>query len=460
MIIIEPWVEKELENLDLGDKRLKERAIKIVSEMSQCPTGSIPEFSSDWAAARGVYNFCDNKRAEREEVVQSHKEATWERIKEGGYKRILGLSDTTEFNYQSHKATEGLGPLDHPAVQGFFVHNVLAVSEEGLPLGLIAQEIWVREERDLSPQEKKALPIEEKESYKWLQGQTAASQGLPEGLELVTISDRESDIFEYFIHPRSEQVELLVRATHNRGLVDESQNLRSRLRTSTVRGKIEVEVRESAKRKARTATCQVYYQKVKLKPPKKRPGLPPGLKPITLSAVLLREMSPPKGEKAIEWLLLTSLPVPDFSAALTIIDYYVKRWLVERFHFVLKSGCALEDRQLRTGHRLQRFLALANLVAWRLLWLTYIGRGQPDLPCSVAFEDYEWQALYAFTHRTTQLPDQPPSLAQASLWLAQLGGFLARKSDAFPGAKVLWRGWTRLVDIVHSWLLFRPPLLA
>jgi len=456
----EPWVEKELGRLDLGDKRLEERAIKIVSEMSHQPMGSIPEFSSDWAAARGVYNFCDNQRAEGEQVLQSHKEATWERIKEGGYKRILGLSDTTELNYQSHKGAEGLGPLDHPSVQGFFVHNVLAASEEGLPLGLLSQEIWVREERDLSPQEKKALPIEEKESYKWLQGQTAASQGLPKGVELVMVSDRESDIFEYFSHPRPAQVQLLVRATHNRGLVDESQKLRARLRTAPVRGKIEVEVAKSAKRPARTATCQVYYQTVKLKPPKKRPGLPPDLKPITLSAVLVREMRPPPGEKAIEWLLLTTLPVSDFSAALPIIDYYTKRWLVERFHFVLKSGCALEDRQLRTAERLQRFLALANLVAWRLLWLTYIGRGQPDLPCTVAFAVVEWQALYAFTQQTLLLPDHPPSLAQATLWLAQLGGFLARKSDGFPGPKVLWRGWTRLVDIVHSWLLFHPPLLA
>lgn len=460
MIPTESWVETELASLKLSDQRLKERAIKIVSDLSHNPSGSIPEFSGDWKGARGVYNFCANQNVDRTQIVQAHQAGTVQRIKEGGYERILALQDTTEFNYQSHGATEELGPLDHPAVQGFFAHNVLAASVDGLPLGLLAQQVWVRQESALSPREKKQLPIAEKESYKWLQGLSDSTPALPAQVEVIVVSDRESDIFEYFVHPRPEQVELLVRATHNRRLADEQQGLWATLRTSAVRGKIEVEVRQTPTRRARTASCQVYYKKVKLKPPKKRPGLPAGLQPIWLSAILVREMSPPEDEEPVEWLLLTTLAVSSFAQACDIVAYYAKRWLVERFHFVLKSGCALEDRQLRTGTRLQRFLALANLVAWRLLWLTYLGRGRPDLPCTVAFEAYEWQALYAFVHQTPLWPEQPPSLAQATLWLAQLGGFLGRKSDGSPGVQVLWRGWSRLVDIVHTWLLFNPPLLA
>jgi hypothetical protein len=154
-------------------------------------------------------------------------------------------------------------------------------------------------------------------------------------------------------------------------------------------------------------------------------------------------------------LLLTTLEVTHFDVACQIIQYYTFRWLIERFHFVLKSGCALEDRQLRSVDRLQRFLALANVVAWRLLWLTYLGRGQPDLPCTVAFEEHEWKALYAFIQRTAIAPNEPPTLQQATLWLAQLGGFLAR-SDGFLGVKVLWRGWLRLIDIAQTWLIFNP----
>jgi hypothetical protein len=180
------------------------------------------------------------------------------------------------------------------------------------------------------------------------------------------------------------------------------------------------------------------------------------LKPVTLNAILIREMTPPPETDPLEWFLLTTLYVPSFELASQIIQYYTFRWLIERFHFVLKSGCALEERQLRSVDRLQRFLALAQVVAWRLLWLTYLGRGRSDLPCSVAFEDYEWKALYAFIHRTTLLPAAPPTLQQATLWLAQLGGFLARKADGYPGVKVLWRGWRRLIDIAQTWLIFNP----
>jgi len=239
-------------------------------------------------------------------------------------------------------------------------------------------------------------------------------------------------------------------------VLDEQKEVRAKLHTSQVRGKVEVEVRKTSDRPARTAICQVYYERVKLRPPHPRPGLPPDLKPVTLWAVLVREMNPPEGVEGLEWLLLTTLAVLNFDQACEVIRYYTLRWLIERFHFVLKSGCALEDRQLHTADRLQRFLALANVVAWRWLWLTYLGRGRPDLPCTVAFEAYEWQALYAYVHKTAILPNTPPTLQQATLWVAQLGGFLSRKGDGYPGVKVLWRGWQRLFDISQTWLIFNP----
>jgi len=275
-------------------------------------------------------------------------------------------------------------------------------------------------------------------------------------VQLIQVSDQESDIYEYLVEPRAEQVALLVRSYQSRQVADEQKEVRAKLYTSPVRGKVEVEVRKTSNRPGRLASCQVSYKKVKIRPPRKRPGLPSDLKPVTLWAILIREMSPPEGVEGLEWLLLTTLEVFNFDQACEIIRYYTLRWLVERFHFVLKSGCALEDRQLRQADRLQRFLALANVVAWRLLWLTYLGRGRPDLSCTVAFEDYEWQALYAYVHKTTILPNDLPTLQQATLWLAQLGGFLARKSDGYPGVKVLWRGWHRLFDIAQTWLIFNP----
>lgn len=450
----EYWINEEMKTLVLPDKRLEARTRKILYDFSQQPTGSIPEFCSDSAAVKGMYGYCRNEAVEHAAIVAAQKQATLARIKVGGYQRVLAVQDTTEYNFSHHPATEGLGPLDNAKVSGFFAHSSLAVSPEGLPLGLLAQTVWVR--NDSTPPNAANRPITEKESYKWLQGLHDSSRHLPAGVQLVQVSDQESDIYEYLVEPRPDQVELLLRAYHTRQTVDEPQDVRSKLRTSPVRGKVEVDVRQTTTRPGRLASCQVYYDRIKIRPPQPRPGLPADLKPVTLFAVLIREMRPPDGQDGLEWLLLTTLDVFNFDQACEVIRYYTFRWLVERLHFVLKSGCAIEDRQLRQADRLQRFLALANVVAWRLLWLTYVGRGQPNLPCTVAFADFEWQALYSYIHKTAVLPSEPPTLQQATLWLARLGGFLGRKNDGYPGVKVLWRGWQRLFDIVQTWLIFNP----
>jgi len=446
------WVKEEMKTLELPDKRLEERTRKILYDFSQNPTGAIPQFCPDQAAVKGVYGYCKNKAVEREAIVAAQRQATLERIKTGSYQRILSVQDTTEYNFNHHPAPTGLGPLDNAKVKGFFAHTSLAVSTEGLPLGLLGQEVWVREETEQP--KATSRPIEEKESYKWIKGLHESSRDIPAEVQVVQVSDQESDIYEYLVEARADNVELLVRSYQTRQTVDEQKKVRAKLRTSRVRGKVEVEVRKRTGHPGRIATCQVYYERVKIRPPRPRPGLPPDLKPVTLSAVLIREMKPPDGVEGLEWLLLTTLEVLNFDQACEIIRYYTLRWLVERFHFVLKSGCAVEDRQFRQADRLQRFLALANVVAWRLLWLTYLGRGRPDLPCTVAFEDYEWQALYSFIHKTAIFSTEPPTLQQVTLWVAQLGGFLGRKSDGFPGVKVLWRGWQRLFDIAQTWLIF------
>lgn len=455
------WVEQEMSHLKLADERLNKRAKKIVREMSQNPTGSIPGFSSDYNAARGAYNFFSNKQVKAEKIIAAQKAATLERIKIGGHRRILAIQDTTEFNFNGHNETEGLGLLSNAKSAGFLAHNTLAVSESGVPLGLLAQQVWIRDKKQVGKRAQRAhLPIAQKESYKWLQALDQSSQAMTPDVEVIAVSDRESDIFEYFAHPRPEQVALLVRANHDRVLLAEPQKLKATLEASPSQGTIEVEVRKTRKRLARTAICQVSFKQVTLKPPPKKPAMPDDLQPIEVWAVLVREIDPPEGEKPITWLLLTTLPVSHFETACQIIDFYTKRWLIERFHFVLKSGCIFEDRQLAHFDRLHRCLALSNWVAWRLLWLTYLGRDQPDLPCTVAFDDLEWQTLYSFVNKTQTLPDQTPTLSQATIWLAKLGGFLARKSDGYPGVKVLWRGWRRLVDIIQARLFFQPDFVT
>ena len=171
----------------------------------------------------------------------------------------------------------------------------------------------------------------------------------------------------------------------------------------------------------------------------------------------MREESPPDGEQPVEWMLLTTLPITTLEEGLQCLTWYTYRWRIERYHYILKSGCQIEKLQLETKDRLMRALAVYSIVASRLLWLTYQARETPEAPCTVVLSDSEWQSLYAATHRTTVLPDRPPNIRIAILWIAQLGGFLGRNHDGDPGLKVLWRGFRRLEDLTTMWELLHSP---
>ena len=176
--------------------------------------------------------------------------------------------------------------------------------------------------------------------------------------------------------------------------------------------------------------------------------------PVTLTAVLVREDDPPADIKEpIEWVLLTNTTVKSFSQAAQVIAWYCCRWQIEDFHKVIKSGCSVEDCRLQTAVRLQNYIALMSVVAWRLQWITYINRTNPQASCSTVLTPIEWQALYMRIHKTSILPKSPPSTHQAIRWIAQLGGFLGRKSDGEPGIVAVWRGWQRLQDFAATWEL-------
>lgn len=180
---------------------------------------------------------------------------------------------------------------------------------------------------------------------------------------------------------------------------------------------------------------------------------------VTLQVVLAEELTPPPDVAPICGLLLTTFPLTTVADARQCVRWYSYRWLIERYHFVLKSGCHLEELQLETAARLHKALATYAIVAWRLLWLTYAARHDPTASCEVALESYEWQALYCTLHHTANPPAEPPSLGVAVRWIAQLGGFLARRRDGEPGVKTIWRGLRRLHDIAHTWQLLNsdPP---
>ncbi|WP_348256623.1 IS4 family transposase [Leptolyngbya sp. PL-A3] len=177
---------------------------------------------------------------------------------------------------------------------------------------------------------------------------------------------------------------------------------------------------------------------------------------LPVQVILAEEEHPPDREEAIRWLLLTTVTVNDLQEAQQCLRWYSYRWLIERYHYVLKSGCHIEQLQLETADRIERALAAYAMVAWRLLWVTYLARRSPEQSYDEVFEAYEWQALYCTIHHSSLLPSTPPTLHECIRWIAQLGGFIERKGDGEPGVKTIWRGLRRPHDIAQTWQLAHP----
>jgi hypothetical protein len=370
-----------------------------------------------------------------------------------GAREVLLVEDTTSFNFGHHPGTEGVGPLENVSCRGFLAHSTLAVSAVGVPLGLLDQQVWVRRDEDTGQRAKRhERPFEQKESYKWVQG-LPAPEAVTDTPALVVVCDAEGHIYEFLDVVVERSLDFVVRAADVRSFTPDGQALFEAVAQQAVQQQYVISLKRRSDCAARDAQVELRFGSITLKRPN-RAQTPRAS--LTVSVVDVFEPDPPDGEAGLHWLLLTSLPVPTIEQAHQITRWYSYRWLVERFHYVLKSGCKLEASQLRQEARLERLLAVYSLVAWKLLWLTYQARQTPEAPCTVALQPAEWQALYAFIHRTQKLPNSPPSLRQAVHWIGQLGGFLGRKGDHDPGVKVLWRGWTRLQDIVETWSITHP----
>lgn len=449
------WCLDEFARVELQDARLNGRCGELAVQLAMQPNGPINQACEDWADTKAAYRFFDNDKVTPGRIRAPHHQRTVERMMQ--HKRVLAVQDTSFLNYTHHPKTKGLGAIGTKSQKqrGLGMHSTLAVTTEGMPLGLLTQAFFTRPEGEPShrPQECRQLPIEEKESYRWLQAFEQTLALAPSGVEVITVCDREADIYEMFALAQEKEAPLLVRASSDRALLDdEVRKLWPKVEAQPITGYLAVGILGNDKRQARQATVSVRFTSVTLRPPWRPNGRK--LPPVTLNAILVREENPPPDiDEPIEWLLLTNTPVASFDEAQQVIDWYCCRWQIEVFHKVLKSGCRVETCRLQTTDRLYNFIALMSIIAWRLHWMTYIHRCQPDLPCTAVLTTIEWEALYMRIHKSTRLPDTVPTVRQAVRWIAQLGGFLGRKSDGEPGVTTLWRGWQRLQDIASTWHL-------
>lgn len=445
------WATQELRHVQLGDGRLDKRLVKIVEDLASQPESSVPQASEDWASTKGAYRFWDNDKVKPDLIIYGHKLNTVERL--SGHDIVLNIQDTTDLNFTHHPKKQGMGHLDHPSVKGLKVHSCLAVSVEGVPHGLIHQQVWVRDPKTLGKKHKrKKLETKDKESQRWLDTLTVSQDAIAEDKQVITIADQEADIYDLFALPRREGSHLLIRVCHKRCVEDEAKYLWKSVRQSQVLGEMTIEIGRKGNQPVRKAALTIRIAHLSICPPSNRSDKS-SLKSIPVHMVLAEEDSPPKGLEPVCWLLLVTFPIQTFDDAIRCIRYYSYRWLIERYHFVLKSGCGMEKLQLETADRIHRALATYCIVAWRLLWLTYEARHNPDSSSDRILDTHEWQSLYCKTHKTSIPPSKPPSLHEAVVMIARLGGFLARKSDKEPGVKTIWRGLSRLHDIAQGWQL-------
>jgi len=424
----------------------------LLEQLAAHPAQSLPQACGSWADTKAAYRFMASPKVTPQGIRDAHHFQVLARGR--GLQRALLLQDTTDLDFTAHPHTEGLGLLGGTKAQGFKVHSGLLVSDTGVPLGLLTQSVWSRSAEDKGKsRDWRKRPLDEKESRKWTDCLTALEREWSANRRCVVIGDREADMYPLFVAPRPENTDLLVRAAYNRRIDAEAHTLFQAVSAAPVAGERTLSLRSREGRPAREAVLAVRFTTVTLVPPPYYKGQ---YAPVTLCVVEARELAPPAGEKALHWIILTTLVVTDFAEACQCLEWYSYRWMIEQYHRTLKSGCRIEALQLQTAARLQVALALYCLVAWRLLWLTYEARRVPQCSCATALQTHEWQALYCTIHRTPPPPPQPPSLREAVRWIAQLGGFLARKSDGEPGVQTLWRGIQRLHDIAETWKLLHP----
>jgi len=446
------WVQDELGGADLGDARLNRRLRQIVQALSAQPETSVPQASGSWAATKATYRFWDHAALTADALLAPHVAQTVARCQ--AQPRVLAVQDTSVFNFSGHPATRGLGPSSNGQGQGLLVHTALAVSLDGVPLGVLHQATWTR--TATRPNHRRNRTTAAKESQRWLTALQTTQTVLPTDVGVITVADREADLYDLFAQPRRPGSDLLIRASQNRRVDAAEGWLWDAIRAVPVAGELTVAVPRHDDQPARTARVSVRWRTLAWQPPRHRKGGRAGLAPLPLQIVLAEEVDPPSAKERLRWLLVTTLPVTSWADAVQVLTWYALRWRVERFHFVLKSGCQIEQLQLAHVDRLTRALATYSIVAWRLLWLTYAARQAPEQPCTVGLTTAEWQVLHQTQLPHQPLPAQPPSLQQAVRWLAQLGGFLARTGDGDPGLKTLWRGLRRLADLLAGWQLAYP----
>jgi len=451
------WFDRELAGSSFADERLSKRLRKLVAQIGSAMGQSIPLVCQDWANTKAAYRFFANDRVSEADILAGHFQSTRDRaVAIDG--PVLVLHDTTEFSYQRenvdaigitkaiNSGRDKAGRVRAHTVCGILMHSSLAVTTEGLPLGLAAIKFWTRKKFKGTAALKKKInptrvPIEKKESIRWLQNVQQSTELLGEPGRCIHVADREGDIYELFCAAREAGTHFVIRTCVDRLAGNGDHTIADEMDEVAVKGLHRIEVRDN-NGDPDEHVLEIRYRKIRVLPPIGKQKRYP---PLILTVIHAEERGTPKNRKKIEWKLITDLPVNSRADAVEKLEWYALRWKIEVFHKILKSGCKAEESKLRTAQRLTNLVSVFCILSWRVFWLTMLNRSTPDALPGLALTETEIAVLDRLVN------DKPhtrrKTLSNYLIKIARLGGYLARANDPPPGNTVMWRGLSRLTDI-------------
>ena len=453
------WIDREIAGCEFRDARLGDRFRKLLAQLGSAMGQSIPLVCQDWANTKAAYRFFSNDRVSEADILAGHFQSTRDRAAATDGHRLV-LHDTTEFTYQRESSEaigitksinsgrDKVGRLRSHTVCGILMHSSLAVTPDGLPLGLAAVKFWTRKKFKGTAALKKKInptrvPIEKKESVRWLDNLRQSIDLLGEPARCIHVGDRESDIFELYCLTRDLGAHFIVRMQTDRLAGDSGHTVSEEMDEVAIKGLHRVEMRDE-KGDTISIALEIRTKQIHVLPPIGKQKRYPAL---DLTVIHATERGAPKGRKPIEWKRMTDLPARTRVEAIDKINWYAMRWKIEIFHKILKSGCKAEDSKLRTADRLANLMAVFCILSWRVFWLTMLNRTAPDTAPTVALAAAEIELLVQLVANAGNRRCRPRTLSFYLTKLAKLGGYLARASDPPPGNMVIWRGLSRLTDI-------------
>lgn len=439
---------EDFPNIDFGDKRRNGRFVSIINNISSNAEASIPLQNDSWSNTKATYEFYKNEDISLKSLKKVIADYSCSQICGD---QVLIAHDFCQISYNNSSA-EGLGYLANSEGRGIITYNSIAISPTGMPLALAYQESFVRKLKDLGKAKKrKENDFKDKESYNWYKGIKAVNKQLGKEIHKIHIADREADIYELFFCAYEKNTDLLIRAKHNRALAGESP-LWDMIAQQPVAAKAVLDIPDSSWKKRVDIEVEVKYQKVEIMRPQVSKNK---YACVPMTAIEIRQISPKKEwqDEPLHWKLLTTMDVTTSEDALQCVRWYCYRWLIERFHYVLKSGTKIEELQLQQASSLQKAIHVYSIAAMRIMQLTYQSRHTPEVSCELVLTKEQWVVLYALIHKKPPLADDPPTLGQAAKWIGRLGGHLGRTADGPPGLKAIWKGYRRLCDATATYLI-------